>query len=179
MRKMTITVPKNIKTRREERELRRLTQDYVDEVLYDDIDWDWSSLVALMRYKIGRMRKCLRTGLSVDAARNSRDMKKVEEALKRLEDDDYFHDLAKKVRKKHQARMDFVKKPDGKSGATSSIATTCWGLEVVPVKKGGKVNLKAYNRDFRAADRKSKRLINADMDLVFDTLKDRMRHWWE
>jgi len=40
-------------------------------------------------------------------------------------------------------------------------------------------NLKAYNRDFRAADRKSKRLINADMDLVFDTLKDRMRHWWE
>jgi len=163
MRKMTITVPKNIKTRREERELRRLTQDYVDEVLYDDIDWDWSSLVALMRYKIGRMRKCLRTGLSVDAARNSRDMKKVEEALKRMEDDDYFHGLAKKVRKKHQARMDFVKR----------------ALEVVPVKKGGKVNLKAYNRDFRAADRKSKRLINADMDLVFDTLKDRMRHWWE
>jgi hypothetical protein len=31
------------------------------------------------------------------------------------------------------------------------------------MKKGGKVNLKAYNRDFRAAV----------------TLKDRMRCWWE
>lgn len=169
MRKMTITVPKNIKTRREERELRRLTQDYVDEVLYDDIDWDWSALVALMRYKVGRMRKCMRTGLSVYAARNARDMKKVEEALKRLEADDYFLDLAKKVLKKHQARRDFVKKPDGKSSC----------IEVVPIKKGGKVNLKAYNRDFRSARRKSERLVNADMDLVFDTLKDRMRCWWD
>lgn len=172
---MTIKIPKNIKTRREERELKRLTQDYVNDVLFDDIDWDWSALAAIMRYKIGRMRKCLRDGYSADAARNARDMKKVEEALKRLEDDDYFHDLVKKVHTKHQARLDFVKKVDkDKSGPR---AVSC--LEVVPMKKGGKVNLKAYNRDFRAAGRKSERLVNADVDLVFDTLKDRMRCWWE
>ena len=170
MGSMTIKIPKSVKTRREERELKRLTQDYVNHVLYDDVDWDWSALAAIMRYKIGRMRKCLKDGNSADAFRNARDMKKVEDALERLEDDDYFHDLVKKVHAKHQARLDFVKKPDDK-GPTR--------LEVVPMKKGGKVNLKAYDRDFKAACRKSEKLVDADVDVVFDTLKDRMRCWWE
>lgn len=59
-------------------------------VIWVDFDWDYSFLLKIMEYKLGRMAKNLDSGITVNSAHYARKARIAAELCKRINNDDYW-----------------------------------------------------------------------------------------
>ena len=160
---LNIKAPKGCNTK----QLRTLVQQYVDKVLVHDVDWDYSSLLELMVYKLSRMRRCIGVyGHHTDSKEVAAQIKKVEDALRRLKKDDY--------QLIHQAAVE--KKFDVKTVIQNRKAV---GGLVTVSRKGGSFNKRKYEAEMKRAINEAMRKQLADLDIAFDTMKSNILKWWD
>jgi len=163
--KITITIPKGCHPK----ETRRRVQEYVNATLSDDHDWDFAYLLDLIIYKLSRMQKCiLKNNIIEDANKICFQMKEVEEALKRVRDDEYLVNKIDALHEKHQVKTGTVKLPDG-----------MYQLKTLPKKKGETFDEEAYDRKFKEACELADKEREADLEIAFDGMKRNVLSWWE
>jgi len=160
---MTIIAPKGCIIK----ELQPLVQLYVDKVLAEDQDWDYAFFLRMMIFKLSRMRKCLRTGWSADRKKTADQILKVEEALKRLDKDDYSIDRIDVIHKKYDVKYG-TKKENGQC----LFAT-------LPRKKNGTFDEKAYDAEIKQAFKDADAERNNDLSIAFDGMKKNVLGWWD
>lgn len=165
---MLIRIPKSVKPK-DVRRLRSRVQQYVNAVLKNDGEGDYSWLLELMRYKISRMRKATLGSHVEDAKRIGKQMMIVEEALKRLRDDEYHYNRTTELGKKNNIKLGFVKRKNDKACA----------LECLPIDKSKPMNEKAYRRGFIQAYKEAEKEASTDLKLAFETMRDHIRTWWD
>jgi len=163
---ISIRVPKAVPSKRVPG-LRKRVQEYVNAVLWDDNEGDFTWLISLMRYKIGRMRKCMATSPSNDREEITRQMKVVEDALWRIEDEEYFQKKCRGLPKAYNMRLATVDK-DGRVT-----------LDYVPLNPKKKMRKEEYHKKFKAAKKEAEDEYKADLVLAFETLRDYVRNWWD
>jgi hypothetical protein len=160
---MTIIAPKGHIIK----ELQPLVQIYVDKVLAEDQDWDHSFFLRMMTFKLSRMRKCLGKGWSADRKKTAEQILEVEEALKRLDEDDYSLKKIDAVHKKYDVKFG-TKNENGKC----LFAT-------LPRKKNGTFDEKAYGDDMKKARKEADAEILNDLSIAFDGMKKNVLGWWD
>lgn len=172
METMTIRIPKRCKKAYQKRALRAKTQDYVDKVLADDIDGDYDGLIRLIRHKISRMRACIvGNNIVEDAGEIGRQMRVVEDALERLDKDDYHFGPVTELNKKYGVKYAWIdKKKDGKAYKT---------LGLVPIKKGTRFDEKKYRVEFRRVTSEGDKERRRDLKIAFDGIRDNVEGWWD
>jgi len=174
METMTIRIPKRCKKAFERRALRARTQDYVNKVLADDIDGDYDGLIRLIRHKISRMRKCIvGNDIVADAEEIGRQMQEVEDALGRLDDDEYFFKPLTALHKKYGVKYAWIRGDKGKNGDRFST------LGLVPIKKGTKFDERKYRAEFRKLADRADKERQRDLDIAFDGIKKNIEGWWD
>lgn len=161
---MTIIAPKGCIIK----ELQPLVQIYVDKVLAYDQDWDHAFLLRMMIFKLSRMRKCLGNGWSADRKKVAAQILDVEEALKRLDKDDYELSKVDAVHKKHDVKFGTRK---GDKGETF--------FATVPRKKNVTFDQKAYDADLKQAYKEANAERNDDLYIAFEGMKKNVLGWWD
>lgn len=139
--------------------------------LKDDYDWDYSYIYNLLQYKIKRTRTYIeKYGLHLDASEQINDMKRAEELLEKLCNDDFSKDLYKE----HESKWGKMKSeftPINNSEAFS------WHIsyENVKSKEDKELEYKEY-RDISIAHEERKQKAK---DELFDLLKNKIEYWWD
>jgi len=163
---MTIVAPKGCIVK----ELQPLVQLYVDKVLAEDQDWDHSFFLRMMIFKLSRMRKCLKTGWNADCEKVAAQILEVEQALKRLDDDDYNIKKTDAVHKKYDVKLEFKKTDNGNGNSV---------LVTSPRKKNGTFDEKAYEADMKQAYKEADEEQKRDLSIAFDGMKKNVLGWWD
>ena len=161
---ITIKVPKDAETKNKVliKDLKKRVQEYTDNVLVSDRDWDFAFLLELICYKLNRMQYCLKDGISEDSNKICKQMQIVEQALIRINEDAYYEQEVDKVYKKYGIKTAIV---------------NC-KLEIVD-KNGNVVKDKKFDKVFKLAQQTADKQMRHDVDLAFDTMKMYFNHWWE
>ena len=149
------------------KELKPVIQQYVNELLADDFDWDFSYLLRMIKYKLSRMRKALKGGYSADADKVCAQILEVEKALGRIDDDDYSVKRIDVIHKKYDVKFG-TKEENGKC----LFAT-------LPRKKNGTFDEKAYNAEIKRAFKDAADEMRKDLSIAFDGMKKNVLSWWD
>jgi len=170
---MRIKIPKDCKGECR-KELRAKTQEYVDKILAYDVDWDYCSLLEMMRLKLLKMSKCFkRCGSHTNSKKYAATMKNVADAIKRLNDDEYFILRSERLKRKYGVKAIIARKKDSLSYSV---------FKLVPRRKGvkfGEKEQKAYDKEWRQALQDAMKEQKADLALVFGTMKKEVLCWWD
>ena len=130
-------------------------------VIWRDRNWDYSFIYLLLLFKLQGMKRYLvRYGHSADVAEDVETMNICIECLKRLIADEYAANEWEKMR--------------GRWGELKFIEN---GLEVENVKTP--IDQKEYSLDVQRCISVEESLVAQDIDLLFDTMKENIRRWWD
>jgi hypothetical protein len=162
---ITVTIPKGCHLEETTKRIR----EYVKEVLAKDCDWDYAFLIYLIRYKLQRMQKCiLKNNIIADAKKICDQMKEVEDALTRIEKDDYLLPKIDALQKKYEVKSGTIKRPDG-----------MYQLATLPRKKGGTFDEKKYDKEHKEACKQAEAERQKDLEIAFGGMQRNVLSWWE
>jgi hypothetical protein len=133
-------------------------------VIWDDYDWDHSTILTILKFKLDRMEKAFRSkhAMAVDSEKLADQIKRCSLVLDRLIEDDYT------AFDKHDEK---------------------WG-EISMEFEGNKLNIERPNavteedkvkesKEFLDCCEHEDYLINQDLEFLFDTMKKHIRSWWD
>lgn len=130
------------------------------QVLWDDVDWDYSSLYLLMATKIKFMRECqISCDNHTDCGEIAAQMQMAENCLQRLVKDDYAVELWAEHRKKFPRKGKSVQPSDER-----------WLREPMSSEE---------QESFRKLIREEEKLRQRDMDLFCLIFNSSSRGWWD
>lgn len=128
-------------------------------VLWNDYDWDYTSILCILKYKIQRTRKHLETCSVHCSHENSiKKMKVVEHILQRLIDNDYCSEEYDQHHEKYKWK-DYLKKVENH---------TCYLWD--PPEE--------YRKESKRLLDKSAKLEQHDWEQLFKLLNKHIKHWW-
>lgn len=130
-------------------------------ILWNDVDWDYSSLYLLVRSKIRFMRQHqLECGNHTDCEEVAGQMKIAEDALSRLIEDDYAKaEWDAHISKFPRSKPEWIDLPDGMK-------------QMAPVSQ-------EHHDSVRSITDKEERDYRADLDLFSKTFSEHVRKWWD
>jgi len=160
---ISVVVPKGCIVK----ELKPRIQQYVNKVLAEDRDWDFSYLLRIIKYKLSRMRKTLKGGYNADSDKVCAQMFEVEQALGRIDDDDYSIKMIDVIHKKYDVKF-----------GTKDENGRCL-FAILPRKKNGMFDEKAYNAEMKQAFKDADAEMYKDLSIAFDGMKNNVLSWWE
>ena len=136
-------------------------------IIWKDRDWDSWYIYKILGFKLRRMEKLFRKyGHAMESEAIADQIKEVSDALGRLIEDDYCSEMHNAICERW-GELEFV---DSDKKGYSTI-------------KAAKVNTEEdeieYTADIRACMKAEEEAINNDLSLVFDTMRDNIRSWWD
>ena len=136
-------------------------------IIWRDRDWDSWYIYEILNFKLGRMEKTIRKyGHAVESEAIADQIAMVVAGLDRLIEDDYCADMHLFVREQW-GDLEFT--GTGKDGYTTIRAS----------KVKTEEDKEAYSKDINACFIEEEKAITADLALVFDTMRDNIRSWWD
>lgn len=142
-------------------------------ILWHDEDWDYSYFLELMKYKIGRMRKCIvKHNLILKAEEVAAEMKHVEDLIQKYLDHDFCRDLHEAHEKKWGEVRDLSEpiEVDGQTMYTWDISR----------EKATSPELKQQEKDEQHAIYiKQNKEEQKTLDDIFSCLRLYLERWWD
>ena len=136
-------------------------------IIWRDRDWDHWYVYEILCFKLKRMEKLFRKyGHAVESESIADQIKEVIVGLDRLVEDDYCTDLYSTIRKRW-GELEFAE--TGKDGYSTLKAT----------KVKTKEDEESYSTAIRECVKLEEKAIQEDLALVFDTMRDNIRSWWD
>ena len=136
-------------------------------IIWRDRDWDSWYIYEILGFKLRRMEKNIREyGHAMESENIADQIKEVVVGLDRLIEDDYCADLHSAIREKW-GELEFV--DIGEKGYTTLKAT----------KVKTKEDEESYSVAIRECMKAEEKTIQDDLELVFDTMRDNIRGWWD
>lgn len=137
-------------------------------IIWSDRDWDYCFLFDIMWFKLSRMAKYHREcGISINAVDIAVEIEACVAALHRLSDDNYAKELWDGIDRRWG---EFRFEQDDNTGQISLC-----DRENVQTKE----DEEAYRADVRKCIAMESEQIQDDLNIVFDTIKERVRGWWD
>lgn len=150
----------------------KLNQKYKEykEFLKDDRDWDFTHILRLLRYKLGRTRKeIVGNKIVADSKEIGQQIKEVEILLKRVIENNYEKEIFKDFHKKYgQLKWKFIKE----KGESYTRVTTYYTKETPE-------NLKQLKKERMALNKKCLDQKHADLKKAFDLMHKNIWGWWD
>ena len=136
-------------------------------IIWRDRDWDSWYIYEILNFKLKRMEQNIRKyGHAVESESIADQIKEVIVGLDRLVEDDYCADLHSAIREKW-GEMEFV---DSEKEGYSTLKAT---------KVKTKEDEESYSTAIRECVKLEEKAIQEDLALVFDTMRDNIRSWWD
>ena len=136
-------------------------------IIWYDRDWDYYFLYKVLYFKLSGMEKHLRLyGNHEDAEKDADVIKVCVDALERLIEDDYCSELLDQHRSKW-GNVEFVDNPESKS------------CRLIYLKVKTEEDKELCSDELQHCFDEEVKAILADLGLVFDTMKENIRCWWD
>jgi hypothetical protein len=152
------------------REFEKKVADY-RKFLKDDHDWDYDYILKLLKYKLGRTRKCIvANDIVVGAKKTGRQILAVENLLQRVIENQYLESISGDFHKRYgKFKMKFKKPAKGARG----IEVNSFFDRETPQ------NSKQLRREFRVLMRRADRLKQRDLAKAFGLIQKNIWCWWD
>ena len=134
--------------------------------LRDDFDFDYTYILYLLRYKLGRTRRCLLRGHTKSAEQDAKDIQEVEDLLWKVCEHGYEEEVMATFTKKYG-------KPKMKATPVSEHA------DKIDLLYNGKPATKAMVNQMRKAWERAHANRVADLRKAFDIMAEKMWGWWD
>lgn len=133
-------------------------------VIWDDYNWDESTILTILKFKLDRMEKAFRSkhAMAVGSEKAADQMKMCSVALDRLIKDDYTA-FNKHNEKWGEASMEFEKNK----------------LNIKRPNVITEKDEKQERKEFKDCCEHEDYLIKQDLEFLFDTMKKHIRTWWD
>lgn len=133
--------------------------------LWGDRDWDYSFIYAILRFKLKRVRDCIKSNdIIVGANRVAKEIDVAIKLIDKIQEGPYSY--LKKERKALEKKWG----PTGFKNEDNS-----WG----PLRKFNKKQEKQYYKEWSTFYRKQDKLYEADIAKLFAHLRDNINKWWD
>lgn len=127
-------------------------------ILWRDEDWDFDYILRILRYKLSRTRETIiSNNIIAEADQVAAEIRMAEQILERLEKNDYAEDLYAAIER------DF--------GEHDLKRLTRTGVN--------DENSDEYRRRIVEASNAAQKARDADLDLLFRHLRERIEFWWD
>lgn len=135
-------------------------------IIWNDRDWDYQYIYALLYFKLSRTEKCIRLyGHSVNNEEVADSIKECIVILKRLMEEEYCTEDWDKIHEKW-GEFTLVETKDGYST-----------FEYANVKTDE--DREKYNAEVKNCCKKEESLIQEDLNSLFEIMKKNIRGWWD
>lgn len=142
--------------------------------LKNDEDFDWAYIVRVLNYKLKRTRAFFeKQGICSDSEKISKQIKKVEELLTKVENDRYYDNGIKKLEEKYGKRG-LRSKSKKIPGTTHYQMTFSSNWDNLPTKKRASVN-----KSLKALNQRADRQRQADLDKALSIISKNLFSWWD
>lgn len=140
-------------------------------LLKHDVDWDYSSILSLFIFKLERTRNCIRSNnIIVEAPAVCAEIDQCVQLLKRVEADDYLHELLKPINKKYGKRDIYFEKI---ADSTSSRMLLRYAKKLTPRQ------IKAADAAHRQAYLQAEVMRADELRLAMTIMAECMTGWWD
>ena len=136
-------------------------------IIWRDRDWDYVYIYEILGFKLKRTEQNIRKyGHAMESEAIADQIREVSTALERLIEDDYCADLHSAIHKKW-GEMEFADS-DKEGYSVFKFANVNTDEDRV-----------AHAADITACMKEEEEAIQKDLALVFDTMRDNIRGWWD
>jgi len=142
--------------------------------LSDDCDYDWSSILEILSFKLRRMSNAIgKHGCSMDRKKTAKSIQEVTRLLDKILNYDYHED----VFKDHYKKYGHPKMVTGKPNKNDKGKVTSYPMDFI--YKNGKPATEEMHEESRILYKQENDLIQADIDAAFIMIGKRLREWWD
>lgn len=142
------------------------------EFLKRDVDWDYSSILRMLVFKLGRMQKAIvGNDIHTDAKNVGAEIEQVIGLLKRVDADEYMDELTKPLEKKYGKREIYFEDLDDGSRFSRMLHRYS--------KKLTKKQIERADAEYHAAYRRADELRHDDLALAMTIMAECLFGWWD
>lgn len=141
--------------------------------LREDRDWDYAYIIEVIRYKLERTRKCIvENNIASDCKKIGKEIKEVEDLLKKVTDDNYEEILLKPYYKKY-GKFKFGRGPLIDDKNVKRYPLTITQSKVTPK------NQELAWSEFKEITEKAFECRKTDLRKAFELMAERIWNWWD